>query len=85
MATCINLCGSFLENWVSFLQVCYLVSNDHIDVGSYLKQNVKVIRIPWIQDSRFGLMESFTCVTISFIFKLIILTTPNASIIKKGG
>lgn len=45
----INLLGSFLENWVRFLQVCYFVSSDHINVGSYLKQNVKAIRMIWIQ------------------------------------
>lgn len=70
MATCINLCGSFLENWVSFLQVCYLVSNDHIDVGSYLKQNVKVIRIPWIQECRGIWVDGiiYLCVLLSVSF-----------------
>lgn len=81
----INLLGSFLENWVRFLQVCYLVSSDHINVGSYLKQNVKAIRMIWIRlsgDFIDGVI--YLCVLLSFSFlSLPFPYLPTQALLKK--
>lgn len=81
----INLLGSFLENWARFLQVCYLVSSDHINVGSYLKQNVKAIRMIWIRlsgDFIDGVI--YLCVLLSFSFlSLPFPYLPTQALLKK--